>query len=189
MTKRLFLAIKPSTPVLTKIASFQNELKSLLPFRGLRWVQPQLMHITLIFLGDVQLSLVSTLKNSLLESRHFTPFSMDYQGVGWFGSPPNIRTLWVGGKDKNETRTLYNLIFERLTFLGLKREKKFFPHLTLARISDYVSKSDREIIQSCFSEKTNQKFGIDRVDGFELIESVLTSAGPIYKTLERFSFG
>ena len=64
MPKRLFIAIKPSQITLTSINAFQANLREKLPYRGIRWVRPELMHLTLLFMGDVDKSLIPNISAS-----------------------------------------------------------------------------------------------------------------------------
>ena len=65
-------------------------------------------------------------------------------------------------------------------------KKRLTPHLTLARVSDYVSKAEKAMIAETINEHKDVTFGSSRIENFDLIESTLTPAGPIYKTRKQF---
>lgn len=187
MSKRLFIAIKPGHESQNAINNFQLELKKELPYRGIRWVKPELMHLTLLFLGDVEESRIPEIKVSLKNiANEIKPYDLLFNGTGFFGRPDALRTIWIGSQDQGETQTLYHAICRNLQSLIRIGNKQLSPHLTLARISDFVPKEERIIISQKMGTHTETVFGSTSVNKFELIESTLTPAGPIYKALENF---
>lgn len=187
MSKRLFIAIKPGFETQTAINNFQLKLKKELPHRGIRWVKPELMHLTLLFMGDIEESRIPEIKDSLKNVAHETkPFDLQFSGTGFFGRPDALRTIWIGSQDQGDTQKLYRAICRNLQSLIRIENKQLSPHLTLARISDFVPKEERIIISQRMGAYKGTVFGSTSVTKFELIESTLTPAGPIYKALEIF---
>lgn len=185
--KRLFIAIKPDDETRNAINNFQLNLKNELPYRGIRWVKPELMHLTLLFMGDVEESLIPGIKDSLKDAADETRlYGLLFSGTGFFGRPEALRTIWIGSKDQGETQKLYRAIYKSLQGLIRTNNKPLSPHLTLARISDYVQKEERTNISEKMRAYKETSFGTTNVNKFELIESTLTPAGPIYKTMEYF---
>lgn len=185
--KRLFIAIKPGFETQNAINNFQLELKKELPYRGIRWVKPELMHLTLLFLGDVEESRIPEIRDSLKNIANGTKsYDLQFSGTGFFGHPDALRTIWIGSQDRGETQTLYRAICRNLQSLIRIGNKQLSPHLTLARISDFVPKEERIIISQRMGAYNETSFGSTNVNKFEMIESTLTPAGPIYKILENF---
>lgn len=188
--KRLFIAITPNEKILREISLTQGELKRLLPFKGLRWVDPKLMHLTLLFLGDVEEGSVKQLQKSLdIAVAKSSNYELRFEGMGWFGRLPQLRTLWVGAFDRGETEKLYREIFTGMAITAKINSQKFSAHLTIARVSDFVSTMDREEIHRVLEKSKTIKFGDCVVDHVSLIESRLTPAGPVYKILSRHDLG
>ncbi len=187
MSKRLFIAIKPGFETQNAINNFQLELKKELPHRGIRWVKPELMHLTLLFMGDVEESRIPEIKVLLKNIANETkPYNLQFTGTGFFGRPDALRTIWIGSQDQGETQKLYQAICRDLQGLIRIGNKQLSPHLTLARISDFMPKEERIMISQKMGTHTETVFGSTSVTKFELIESTLTPTGPIYKALEIF---
>ena len=190
MKKRLFIAIKPSDIVLHQIANFQSQLRKELNIYGIRWVSPELMHLTLQFLGDVEISDIKNIEERLLSAgRQHPSFELSFHGVGFFVRKSSIRTIWVGTEDDGDTERLYRSVLLATDFLKLKTTKHFSPHLTLARVSDFVSIDQYKAIGDVLTRHKNIQFGSTQVTRFELIESQLTNKGPFYKSIRQFDLG
>lgn len=190
MQKRLFIAIKPSAPVLEQIALFQTQMRMALTFHGIRWVRPELMHLTLQFLGDTDTSHLDALGKELEKAgKQHHPYVVSFHGVAWFGRKTSIRTIWIGTEDGGETENLHLAVTQATKFLNLKNDKPFSPHLTLARVSDVVSVPQNEMITDVLLRSKNTQFASTSVTEFELIYSQLTNEGPVYKSLQRFNLG
>ena len=187
MPKRLFIAIKPSQITLTSINAFQANLREKLHYRGIRWVRPELMHLTLLFMGDVDESLIPKISASLKTvSTESKAYDLLFNGTGFFGHPEELRTIWIGSHDSGETEKLFSSIYGSLKRFIQIDKRRLTPHLTLARISDYVPKEDRRFISETINHHKETSFGSSNINKLELIESTLTPAGPIYRTLEQF---
>lgn len=190
MKKRLFIAIKPSDIVLHKITIFQSQVRKELNIYGIRWVYPELMHLTLQFLGEVEISDIKNIEERLLSvGRKHPSFELSFHGVGYFGRKSSIRTIWVGTEDGRYTEQLYRSVILATDFLKLETTKHFSPHLTLARVSDFVNIDQNKAIGDVLTRNKNIQFGSTQVIKFELIESQLTNKGPFYKSIRQFDLG
>lgn len=133
-----FLAIAPAgldknpqlLQLLTKLKRTWKERE-----REVRWVRPELWHVTLAFLGHLragdQLRLTQILED-------WTPSASDLQleltGVGAFPSVDQARVLWIGVHASQEFLNLQQELSELLTANQLTiEEREYKPHLTLAR--------------------------------------------------------
>lgn len=187
MKKRLFVAIKLGQSTLNSLIDFQKELKQQLPFKGIRWVDPALFHLTLQFLGDTETSQFSTLISNLdAAARNIDTFTLTFEGCGFFGSKTSVRAIWAGTRASTALQNLFAAVTHSTTFLNLDNVPRFSPHLTLARTSDWLTKEESARISSMISATEKQRFGDTKVDSFELIESVLLPSGPIYKPMHIF---
>lgn len=187
MKKRLFIAVKLSQSTLKSLIGFQEELKQHLPFRGIRWVDPSLFHLTLQFLGDTEVGQISTLITTLESStKTVKPFELVVEGTGVFGSSSAVRTIWSGIRTSPDLLNLFSKVVTSTAFLSGDQRPRFSPHLTLARISDWLTKDESERIASIIAENQMQNFGNTNVTSFELIESILKPTGPVYKTIQLF---
>ena len=103
----------------------------------LRWVPPSQWHLTLVFCGEVEPSVVPDLTERLTRAAARTPaFSVRLRGVGTFpGQAGRARVLWIGVD--GDSTTLSRLA-ERCAAAARRsgisvEERAFRPHLTLAR--------------------------------------------------------
>jgi 2'-5' RNA ligase len=113
-------------------------------------------------------------------------FDLTFEGSGFFGSRMAVRTIWAGTKPSTELHQLFTQVIESTGFLRLEQQARFSPHLTLARVSDWVSKEENVLIAKNLSSQESQTFGITQVASFELIESSLNPSGPVYKSVHIF---
>ena len=180
MKVRLFIAIEMADEVRRALGRLQGRMKK--SIRGVRWVKPGSIHLTLAFLGNTEEGLVPELRRLLdgVAKRH-RPFTLVIRDVGAFPSLRRPRVLWCGvRKGGDECRSLAEQIAEGLSRLGLPQERREFrPHLTLARVK--VASTAREA--AALARFRDTEIGTMRVSSISLIRSTLTSEGPLYKTL------
>lgn len=168
---------------------------------GVSWTRPGNWHLTLKFLGEMQESRVSSLRNALgmglSEEKSCRPFSLQGRGAGFFPNSGRPRVFWVGlGKGGEQTRVLADWVDAACTALGFaKEERMFHPHLTVARIKQ--SRKDHHGTARCAFQETGNKSasiwadvlhtvaGISWpeiiVDRIVLWESRLSEKGPCYR--------
>jgi RNA 2',3'-cyclic 3'-phosphodiesterase len=102
---------------------------------GSRWIDPQSFHITLRFIGDINERLAREITYELdgVEAR---PFSVRLKGIDVFGGN-KPHTLYAGVEVSDELRRLRSIHERICQVLGLDADqRKFTPHVTLARLKD-----------------------------------------------------
>ena len=154
---------------------------------GIRLTDPDRVHVTLKFLGEVDGSRVSDLVDALetaVEESDVGPFTTEFGGLGAFPSAEYIRVVWVGVRTGGDDLTQLHEAIERKTVdLGFDpADHAFTPHATIARM-DHAGGKER--VQRALRE-TDPTVGTREVDSIRLTESVLTDDGPEYTTVERF---
>jgi 2'-5' RNA ligase len=154
---------------------------------GVRLTDPENVHVTLKFLGDVDEKHVPKLVKALEEAvddAAVGPFNATFGGLGAFPSEEYIRVLWIGvHKGSTELTRLYEAVEERTVGMGFDSEDhEFTPHATVARMDHAGGK---EQVQRTLRE-TDPTVGTLRVEEVRLTESVLADDGPEYSTVERF---
>ena len=170
---RAFIAVEPSAEIRNQIAAAGQELRGA---GRLSFVSPNLMHITLKFLGEVSDSQIQKITASLdgIESR---PYSLSSFGISTFGRPPRVIKAEV--HDGGATAALAADVESRMAKLGLPREDKpFSPHITIARVREYSP-----ALQPKIAAIKERDFGTCEISAVLLKKSVLTPSGPIYTTL------
>jgi RNA 2',3'-cyclic 3'-phosphodiesterase len=147
-----------------------------------RWVPQKNYHITINFLGEVEIEKLSELKSMLQElSQMHPPFLLKLGGLGAFPTIKEGRVIWMGVQNSKFLRSLQQDCEERLKTLGFSLEERDFrPHLTLARL-----RSPRQLAD-LLSPLINQKFGDLKVMRITLYESKLAGSFPVYEPLEKF---
>ncbi len=179
---RLFIAIDLNKELKDKIKNIEDELKKLdLP---IKFVEPENLHFTLKFLGEVSEERVKEIEKTVSEVlKDFKPFKVFIQDFGYFGSPNYIRTLWLGLKEGGkEIIEISEKLDEVLSYIR-KNEHEPKPHLTIGRVK---SNKNKEILLKEIEKLKNVKIGEFYVNKIKLKKSVLTKKGPIYSDLKVF---
>jgi len=154
---------------------------------GVRWANPDTMHLTLKFLGEVddrELHTVCRIAGDIAASR--APFSLECKSVSAFPSVAKPTTIWMGIEDPTGTLAPLQeeLESQYCDRLGVPVERRpYRPHLTLGRITAR-GKDNAELIEFMQSQAATE-FGILRVEELIVYSSELTRSGPIYTVLAR----
>lgn len=148
----------------------------------LKIVRPELMHVTLKFLGDTDEGLTEEIVSRMRDAvKDLTPFSIRLCGMGAFPSMSSIRVVWVGIEDGKNLGEIARRLDTSIGELGFARDKKgFVPHLTLAR-----TRSGRNIanVQEILMRNGATDYGQHLIDRILLKKSVLSPTGPTYSTV------
>ncbi len=172
---RLFIGI----PVPDDLKTMLTGMRVNIP--GARWIREDQMHITLKFIGEVDGAVFSDIRDGLKEVG-FRAFTLRFMGAGFFPQGKRkkgrgIRVLWTGVDTSVEIGKLRNVIEKRLSDCGILREqRKFFPHLTLARLKNPPEQAVAGFMKT-FSGFVSDPFSVDR---FVLYSSLLRPDGPVY---------
>lgn len=184
---RCFIAIDISDDIRKNLAKLQNELR-----RGadvhkgdVKWVEPESIHLTLKFLGEIKDEQAVDVCNITKEvaGRHKS-FDLEVEQVGHFGGA-SARVLWVGaGQKSNELLALQQDLEEQLDLAGWPKEgRKFSAHLTLCRIRN--TKAGSKLVQLIRPYK-DFYLGTISADSVCVFQSELRPEGPIYTVLGNF---
>jgi RNA 2',3'-cyclic 3'-phosphodiesterase len=159
---------------------------------GLKLVEPARMHLTLVFLGEVQEARVPAVVESMNAPVSVAPFDMAFGGVGVFPPRGRARVLWIGLTEGADLLArLQHDIAERIRVVGIAfDDRPFHPHLTLGRWRDAdrrrTSATRRGTPERLRREATAlDRSGIARVrvTRATLYQSRLSSSGPAYTAL------
>lgn len=102
---------------------------------GARWMDPSQYHLTLRFIGDIDLGLAREISHGL-EALETRPFALTLKGVGLFGGN-KPHSIYAGVEENAELRRLRDTHERLCQVLGLAAEpRRFVPHVTLARLKD-----------------------------------------------------
>lgn len=186
---RAFIAIELSRDLQDKLAALEDKLKTGSP--DVKWVEPENIHLTLKFLGDVTQEKIAALKKSLSDlTGGFDAFSAEITGLGGFPNLKSPRIIWIGIKNNAMLLTMVKFLEENLEKLGFPKEKRAFSaHLTLGRLRHKALAGKARpaknlgILRKSLEDNLDFSAGILEIKGLSLIESKLTPGGPSYTTL------
>jgi RNA 2',3'-cyclic 3'-phosphodiesterase len=126
---RLFTGIEIPSDVALDLQIMQGGIP------GARWMDPSNYHLTIRFIGDIEVGVAREVARSL-EQVKFKPFSLKLKGVGVFGGN-KPHSLYAGVEENAELRRLHDVHERMFQMLGLPAEpRRFIPHVTLARLKD-----------------------------------------------------
>ncbi len=186
---RSFIAIEiKNSDTLKKINIFTERLKKNQP--KIKLVEPENIHMTIKFLGDIQESLAPKIYKILKEEvneKIFAEKEYEYnlKGAGQFNK---FSVLWVklkGNIDflQNIVDTVENELNQKLKIPRDKRPE-FKPHITIGRLrSNKIDYKTFDIFKKLINESKDIEFGSFKIKEVKLKKSVLTQKGPIYSDL------
>lgn len=179
---RCFLGVK-----LKPVIEYSDRLKKLMTGRNIKISvgNPTNYHITLHFFGDITKEQIEIVKENL-RSIKFQPFRLKTRDTGSFPNnlPKRTKILYLGFEDGvDELLDLQKNVVSRIKKNFSIPTRPFRSHLTIGRIK---FGNEVEIVTN---EWLGSKFKSTEFDISEvlLIQSNLTSTGPNYTTLEKFS--
>ena len=184
---RAFLAIDPPAEVLREIEKIQQALKKTCPF-DVRWVNPEGMHLTLKFFGNVSeedIIAISRIVEKNTSAR--APLLLEVKKLGLFPSLKRPKVLWIGLEgDIPPLLVLQKKLEDGFEEAGFEREERpFRPHLTLGRIKTTRCPGNPE---QFMRDGGGCEAGSFLAGGLCLIKSDLTPRGAVYTRLGWFAF-
>jgi 2'-5' RNA ligase len=185
---RLFIAIELSPEIRQALGRVQAALQRQLPTRIVRWTNPDGIHLTLKFLGDTPEALVPPVREGVqAAAAAFGPFDLRFAGFGCFPNPRKARVLWIGAPDVPQplagVQRAIDLHMARLDFP--RETRSFSPHLTLGRVNDSISPSERETLAAVLARTQIGDLGAMQVSEIILFKSDLLPGGAVYTALAR----
>ncbi|MEM4153044.1 MAG: RNA 2',3'-cyclic phosphodiesterase [Candidatus Pacearchaeota archaeon] len=174
---RCFLAIELPEKAKEELLKIQKEL----PEAKMKFVEPENLHLTLKFFGELTDFQVSKVKETLKQIK-FEKFKANLGNIGVFPSLSFVRVVWVSLEPSKKVKELHDLIDVTLRKEKFSQDKAFESHITLARVKFVRNKE--EFVKKLKEIKVKPiEFQIDK---FYLKKSTLTKQGPIYETIKEF---
>jgi 2'-5' RNA ligase len=183
---RSFVAIELEYELREELAQIQESLRHRGIAGQVRWVNPQAIHLTLKFLGDVPVDRIEEIGLALTKaSERVDPFDIGLDGLGCFPTASRPTVIWVGVREDTGTLgRLQSSIEGSLSALGYEPEKrKYKPHLTLGRVSRHIGKSDRRHLGDVVQTHDAGTLGGMQVREVSLMRSDLSPQGARYTRL------
>jgi 2'-5' RNA ligase len=181
---RTFIAIDPGKAIHDRIIALQETLAR--TGAQVKWVEPENLHLTLLFLGEVDERDVSPVCQAVAEAAaKQTTFAMTVETSGCFPNPRRPRVLWVGvSTGSQEVCALHDAVEDPLLTLGCYRreDRKYTPHITLGRIR---TDPGTDQLAPALAKHASWKGGDTMVHEVHVMSSELSSEGPVYTVLSR----
>jgi 2'-5' RNA ligase len=183
---RLFIALELEPAVREWLRLIQEQLRRDLEARWIRWVQPDNIHLTLKFLGEVEGGKVKGIAEALeAEASRHGPCAFSVAGVGAFPNPERARVVWVGMRDSaGSLAALHKGIESALDGMGFEREgRRFTPHLTLGRVRDGLGREALARLTETLKTPPGSEPLASSSGQVILVQSELRPEGAVYATL------
>ena len=180
---RAFIAISLPERTKHRLQALQGQLRT----SGIKasWVNPAAMHLTLKFLGDIKMDQIDAIKICMETAvKNIPPPVLSVSGLGGFPSVDKARIIWAG--IDGQTKIIEKLADRLEGLLGesgfSKEKRRYFPHLTLARVKKPVF--SKQML------KLKEKFRSKPFSASDLIlyQSELKSSGAVHKKIYSAPF-
>jgi len=185
MAVRSFLALELPPEIKARVRQVSEELKR--SKMDVRWVKPDNIHLTIVFLGYVREGDISAIGREIEQVCFgFRPFEICLKGAGLFPDRRRPRVLWLGyDGDVERMSSLRDVLHERLAPFEIKEEKRpFKPHLTLGRFRNPGKGNPRlDELLDRHNVLLSPSF---QVSELVLFKSELRLQGPEYTKLESW---
>ena len=170
---RVFICVELSDEARKEIARIIEKIEQ----TGLinaKYVEPENLHLTLKFLGEVEDSKIEEIKKQLNKIK-FKKFKARLGSLGVF-TPQYIKILWVEllGEEIYKLKQEVDKLLESL----FPEEKGFSSHVTIARVKSL--KDRRVFLDMIQKEKLTGEFEVSNI---KLKSSTLTPEGPVYEDI------
>ena len=182
---RSFVAIELTQETREKLVIIQEQIKQ--SQAKVRWVNPNGIHLTLKFLGNIHPAQVDEIaETAAREVENEPPLTLRPSGLGAFPIRRKPRVIWIGMEGEVQRLTeIQSRVENALEPLGFVREKRpFRPHLTIGRVKDHRR------LQALIDAMTALE--LPEFDSFDVTEIILYKSdlrptGAIYTKLHRMS--
>jgi 2'-5' RNA ligase len=181
---RTFIAVALDKAVRERTIALQDELAQ--SGAEVKWVEPENLHVTLLFLGEVADRDLPAVCQVVAEcAAGHAPFTLSVETAGCFPNPRRPRVLWAGiGTGTQEMVALHGTLEPSLLELGCYRreERQYTPHITLGRVR---SERSSEALAGALARHAGWQAGRMPVREVLVMGSELTPKGPVYTVMGR----
>ena len=181
---RIFIGLQLSgylVGAIPMLKSTINDKKQLI-----NWINGRNLHLTLSFLGEIDLQNIEKLKEELNNILTFESFNIVVNGTGIFPSEVNPKVLWLDiQKGRNKLIDIQtNIENIALPFKQNQKQEKFIPHITIGRIKTVNKNINFDL--STFLNAVYSSISIP-VKTIYLFKSELLESGVNYSIISQYS--
>jgi len=184
-TARTFIAIELPPQVHAHLADCQQRLRR--AGGDVRWVRPDLIHLTLVFMGNVPTDMLADLEKTVREAAApFAALAMRVQSAGRFPPRGLPRTIWIGIEEPSGGLAALQKALAQATaaFAEKEEDRSYTPHLTLGRVKSPRGGRDLAGAVDAMAGETGPSFEAREVTIFK---SDLSPQGPTYTPLAKIA--
>ncbi|HMR30911.1 MAG TPA: RNA 2',3'-cyclic phosphodiesterase [Geminicoccaceae bacterium] len=152
---------------------------------AIRWVEPEQLHLTVRFIGEVEPPVFYELGQALSELS-LRPFELRLKGLGIFPPRGAPQTLWVGVEEDGGLTQLRRRVDRAADEAGVPPERrKFQPHVTLGRFRE---PPPQQRLASFIAGRALFRSEPFMVSGFSLYSSILRPEGALHVREAAYDF-
>ena len=172
---RLFVAIRPPEGIRSQLLDLMEGVQ------GARWQDEDQLHLTLLFIGEVERPVAEDIAAALGTVRH-PRFGLALDGIGTFERRRQPVTLWAGVTPHDELKALQKKVAQACLRAGIEPDRRAYaPHITLARLGRTTGP-----IAPLVESAGGLSSALFPVEDFRLYESDLTPQGAVHTVVERY---
>jgi len=182
------MALRVPDEVRERIATAQSELRATLARNAVRWTRPEQFHVTLKFLGDVDVTRINELRAAVESSiSRLSAFQLNAEGIGFLPKLRRARVVWAGVTSPGaELGTLFQVVQQAAQkFSNEINEEKFSGHITLGLVKT-LKGGDAKALETLALKIVQNQFGKWIAQSVELMRSELSAAGAVHTLQARF---
>jgi len=180
---RIFVGLDLSGYLLNTIPMIRSTIPDKKQF--INWVSGRNLHLTLSFLGGIELEKITVLKEELRKISKGQSFEITINSTGSFSYKENRKVLWLGiDKGRTELVNIQSNI-ESITSSFKDSdiiEEEFIPHITIGRIKS----SSKNFDLSTFSNAVYSDIKIP-IKKVYLFKSQMSEKGVEYSIISEYS--
>ena len=184
-TYRVFIAISVPEQVKDEIERAQEQMRSALSGKCVRWARREQFHLTLKFPGNVELQRLEALMASIRGAcAGFGVLQLRAGQIGFFPDARRPRVVWTRVCDGRDRLPSLQRAVETAAagFTSEAPEPEFTGHVTLGRCRR-IKRSQAEMLSVLATAMEDRIFGEWTTDRLEIIRSQLSPGGSRYTTL------
>lgn len=177
---RVFVGIMAPDALWGAVAALQSELGC-----G-RAVAEEALHLTLVFLGDLERPDLQALHEELAVLR-VEPFAVTLAGLDVIEGGDRMRALVLNARANPALEALQVKVAQAARRAGLALERRRFrPHVTIVRFNKGFGETQAARLGHLLESRGDVVLPEWRVDGFAMIRSHLTREGAQYEVLADY---
>jgi RNA 2',3'-cyclic 3'-phosphodiesterase len=176
---RTFIAVNLDPAIRARIGEAEEDFK----IKGVRPVDPELIHVTLKFLGNVEEGRIDEIADALKKVK-VAPFDAQVRSIGGFPNDRSPRVIWIGADPGENFVDLNRQVEDVLADIGFEREGRFKPHVTIGRVK-FPDPEQKQRLPGLFAKYRDFDAGSMKVDRIYVMQSRLSPKGPKYEALRE----